>query len=136
MSQPQSIDELTAYVSDITRRSLWIAVGLALGSVAIGQGELSLLWGVLLGAGFSIVKFRVRVCNLVKFASVAAEERVGVLIRGRIASYLLAAVAIALACAFEQIHTVAAIVSLFLVNAVVVLAARKSFPVDANLPCR
>lgn len=123
MSDTGSLGELGRYVSDVTRRVLWIAAGLSAACLGFRPDDPSLALGVVLGSAFSIIRFRVRASNLTKFAEAAPGQQKRTLIRGHMVAYVLAGIAIGIAVASVHVHTVAAIASLFLVNAVVIVMA-------------
>lgn len=116
-------DEFARYVRRVTRWSLAIAVVLVLSSLLWLEGRTEVPVGIALGSAFSVLKFNRRVGHLLKFAHSADGREQALLVRGRFESYLLAAVALALAFAWDGADTLAAVLSLFLTNVVVVVTA-------------
>ena len=118
--------DLRHYARDITRRTCLLAGALVLASMAMPWAGKSVAFGIALGAAFGIAKLWRRTQNLERFARGTAAQQTGILVRGRLESYLWAAVAIALAFTLDGVHTWAAVASLFLVNIVMVATASRS----------
>ena len=123
MSDTRPGEELTHYVKRVTRWTVLIALGVIAVALLWQQGDMAIPWGVLLGSFFGILKFRLRARNLLRFARAAEGQGRRVLMQGRAVSYLLAAVAIALAFACDRVNTWAVVLSLFLVNVIVIFTA-------------
>ena len=126
MPAPRPPVDFDGYVRDVIRRSCWLAAGLVLASLAWQPGGTSVALGIALGAACSIIAFLRRAQNLVRFINADSPRQKGILMRGRMESYLTIAVAIALAASLEPVHTWAAVASVFTANAVVVFTASRS----------
>ncbi len=126
MPQAASHAEFDAYVREVTRRALWVSIALALGSLVWTQAGQPVALGIALGAACSIARFRRRAYYLIRFANADDGEQKRILVRGRVESFLLAAVAIALAFSLEQVQNLAAFLSLFIVNVIVIVTTAAS----------
>lgn len=131
MPGTESLAEFDGYVRDVTRRTAWLAAGLTLASLALCRSGMSVALGIALGSAFSIVKFRRRAWGLAKAVNAPEGQQARILIRGRMESFLMAAVAVALAFSLDCVHNWAAVLGLFLANIVVVACAPGAFGQEA-----
>ena len=134
MPPTESFAQFDRYVKSVTLRAIGLAAGLALASLAWRPAGAPVALGIALGGGAGIVSFRRRARSLIRFANADEGRRKAILIRGRMESYLVAAVALALAFSLEGVHTWAAVASLFIANAVVVFTASRPSDAEGEFP--
>ncbi len=126
MSETCTAGEFERYVGGVMRRTACLAGGLALAALAFGQAGAPAAWGLLLGAGFSLMRFWRRAQNLRRFADAPDDQGGAILLRGRMEAFLLAAFALALAFALPGVNWIAAAGGLFLTNVVVIATAGRA----------